>query len=300
MRKVIALLFLQCFIHLCVNAQTTKTAIAIFPFRTEQRENRPRAYQLQQLVSEVIKQKLTLELIDRSYDSMVVKELDFQIRDYSMGANGLVKQGKLAGAKQMLVGTLSNISVERKNNSTYNYLTKTNESRVEYSAVMNFTLQLVDVESGKVLTQKSFSSKDSKGGGLLGAIGLGGNSTSDTEENAIALALKKSRSVITAWLNESFPTDVKIIRVEERDKNGFPETVLLTGLDGSLTKGAQIVINEVENIDIGGKTARRSKKIGALKVKEIQGEITVCKVSDGEKVLEEKLKNGTLLEFIVK
>ncbi len=50
----------------------------------------------------------------------------------------------------------------------------------------------------------------------------------------------------------------------------------------------------------GGKMLKRTKKIAELKVQSNEGEITVCKVSSGEKELGEKIKAGTKLAFEIK
>lgn len=279
------------------NSQTDKTSIAIFPFVSASPQHKARASQIQQLVVEVLRKKSNIELIDRSNDSLLVRELDIQIREQSVAADGLVRQGKILGAKQMIVGTLSNLTVDSKTSTTYNFLTKRNQIITQYTATINFALQLSDVETGMVLSQKVFSNNEFNAGSLLNLLSVGG----DPREQAIVNAIKAVRKQISAWINESYPPEIMILKIDERNKKGNAETVLVSGIDASIQKGSLIIVNEIEMFDAGGgKMLRRTKKIAVLKVKDMQGDITICKVTDGEKVLEEKMTAVTKLEFIVK
>ena len=298
MRNLLALfLLLGCF-NQRTHAQSEKTSIAIFPFVASLPENRGRASQIQQIVSEILRQKSNIELIDRSNDSLLVKELDFQIREQSVAAKGLVQQGKILGAQQIIVGTVSNVTVDEKNTSNFNIITKKTKSATQYTASVSFALQLSDVETGKVINQRAFNNRDITAGKVLNLLNV---ESGTSREEAILNAIKSTRGLILAWINESHPAEIKILKIEERDKKGYPETILVTGIDASLQKGSQVTVNEIEMIDAGdGKSLKRTKKIVELKVKEIQGDITVCRVMDGEKVLEEKMKAGAKMEFIVK
>ncbi|HEX6431669.1 MAG TPA: hypothetical protein VF008_28460 [Niastella sp.] len=276
-------------------SQNEKTSIAIFPFASTTVTYKEYAAVIQQLVVEILRKKSSITLIDRSNDSLQVKELDKTLSEHSVNASGSVEQGKLLVGAQMIAGTLSNISIEEKTT------TGTNSSgsptiRKSYTANLNFAMQLSDVETGKVISHKLFGVSQ---GGLLSSLGLDNIlSSADTKEEAIANAIKSSRKQIVKWFNEIYPPEINIFKIEERNKHNKPETVLVTGVDDSFTKGSQFYVHEIEMIDAGnGKTLKRIKKIARLKIKEMQGDITICKVSDGEDILEEKMNNKTTMVF---
>ena len=210
-----------------------------------------------------------------------------------------VQQGKVLGATNMIIGTVSNVSVEEKIISGYNAYTKVNTGNTtQYSASVSFSLQLSDVESGRVVSSKTFNNKDAGGGFLGGLIAASTNGAiAGSREDAISGAIKASKKLILTWINESFPPEIKIVSIEERDSHGFPKTILVSGIDGTLQKGSQLAINEIAMVDMGaGKPPlRRERKLVDLKVTEIQGDITVCKVTSGEKVIEERMKSGATL-----
>jgi len=278
---VLVLIALACPV---LQAQTDKTAIAVFPFGATQ-VDRGRAMQIHDMVIEVLRAKSNIELIDRSTDSLLVKELDLQIREQSMAAGGLVQQGKVIGAKNMITGAVTNLTVEQKTGGgTYN--------AVQYTANLNFSLQLIDVESGRVISARNFNNRE--GSRISFASLLGASSPSKDE--AITQAVQAAKKLVMAWINESYPPEIKIVNIEERDSHGFPKTILVSGIDGSLQRGSQLTINETVTVPVdGGKSLQRVKKVAELRVTEIQGDITVCRVTDGERDIEEKIKSGAKL-----
>ncbi len=84
-------------------------------------------------------------------------------------------------------------------------------------------------------------------------------------------------------------------------RKNFPETISIAGFETSKLSGKIVTVNEVSFIDDGaGKKFKRVKKIAELKVQEIQGEVTLCKVKDGADILDEKMKSKAKMEFVIK
>ena len=282
-----------------LHAQDEKIPVAMFPFVSLSPEYKGRASQIQEMVLEMLQAKSNIEVIDRSKDSLLMKELDNQIREQSVAAQGLVQQGKVLGAKNMIVGTVSNIVFEQSKGSFYNTQTKQNSETVMYSADVSFSLQLSDVESGKILSTKAFNSKDLRSGIAF----FSKNSRfSALKEDAIMNAISVTKKAVAAWLNQTYPPLIQIVKIEDRNKKGYPQTVLVTGIDGSIQKGAQLTVNEIEMIDVGqGKPPiQRRVKIADLKVQDLQGDITVCRVTSGENILEAKWNAKTKMEFTLR
>lgn len=280
-------------------SQNEKTSLAIFPFTSTAVANKGYATVIQQFVVEILRKKSGIQLIDRSNDSLQVKELDLSMREVSVDAKGPAEQGKLLVGAQMIVGTVSNINVEERTNT--NVTGGRSVVNKTYTASLSFAMQLSDVETGKVISHKLFGGTQTSSGGFLSTIGLNAFTNADTKEEAISNAIKNTRKQIINWFNELYPPEINIFKIEERDKKGKPETVLVTGVDESFTKGSQFYVHEIEMLDTGhGKPLRRTKKIARLKIKELQGEVTVCTVSDGEDILEEKMNNKVPMIFTAK
>ena len=67
---------------------------------------------------EILRKKSGIQLIDRSNDSLQVRELDLSMREVSVDAKGPAEQGKLLAGAQMIVGTLASVNVEEKKQTT--------------------------------------------------------------------------------------------------------------------------------------------------------------------------------------
>jgi hypothetical protein len=283
-----------------VAAQSEKVPVAVFPFTCTQADLRVRATQIHEMVVEVMRERSNIDLIDRAKDSFLTKELDYQIREQSMAAPGLVAQGKLSGAKQLIVGTLTNIALETSNSNPNSYVGQKTASVPVYTATVSFSLQLCDVESGRVISHRDFSNKDVKKG-ILGAIGISANAVATTsKEDAIVNGMTACKKPVQSWLNEVYPS-IRLEKVEDRDTHGNPKTILISGLDPSLSKGTVVTVFEVEEFKgEGDKTFTRTREVSKLKVTEMQGEIAVCKVTSGETVIEGKMKPGSKLQFKIR
>jgi hypothetical protein len=291
-------LFLLSIYCLTVTAQDAAIRVAVFPFAYAQPDYRTRAAQIHEMVVEILRQRSNIDLIDRAKDSFVLRELTNQTREESMAAPGLVAQGKLSGAQQIIIGTVTDIALSVASN-TSTYGAANNQALPMYSATVNFSLQLSDVETGKVFKQRNFSSTEAKKT-FFTSLTPGVGTLSTSKEDAILKGIQACRKPILEWLNEIYPGQIKIEKIEERESNGTPKTVLVSGLDQSISKGAVVTVYEVEELKSGDKTFTRTREVSKLKVTELQGEIAVCKVTSGERVIEDKLKTGAKLEFKVK
>jgi hypothetical protein len=283
--------------------QNEKTYVAIMPFVSVQSENKNTTAQLQEKTLSFLKKKIDLEVIDRSKDSLVLKELRNQTRSVSVIAKGMADQGKLSGATDILVGTVTNVGIgerEIKNDL---------EKEIKYSCIINFSLQIIDVATGTVKKQMtlegSTKTKDavSDAATSISRIFGGGKKLeeggqiilSSTKEAAIDAAVTSAEREIGIWLNKLYPVTLNMLSVESRNGK-YPETVLIGGLDETYTKGTKVKVIEVAYLaDSNGKKFRQEKKIGTLKILERQGEVCLCRITDGEKDIEEKIDAKKIL-----
>lgn len=297
MKQVRFLLFLA-MTTLTAHAQRTKTPVAVFPFVPALPEYKARAIQIQGIVMETISSSPKIELIDRSSDSMLMTELTSQMREESVSAEGLVEQGKVKGAKAMIVGKVSNVTIEEKHPSSGFSLTKSNNNNaaVLYSATVSFTLLFSSIETGVTPATKTFSNK----GSLIETLKHAHIELAATPEGAVLQAVKACQKQVLDWLDEALSPGIRILRIDQHDAAGIPTTALVTGIASSVRNNARIIVNLITLEDDGtGKKIRREQRLAELRVAEKQGDITVCRISEGQQALEEKIKNGATLECTV-
>jgi hypothetical protein len=288
---------------LIIYSQVEKKVVAIMPFLSASSQNRTYAAQLQSIALQTFVSNANVTFIDRSADGFVLKELDNQIREQSISSKVLVEQGKLSGSNELIVGTLTGVGVETMQVSKI----LDNGYDRKYSANLSYSLQVIDAATGLMLSSKDFNGNTKKqdiGNKIFGSSGVFGKTTgillADTKEDAIRKAINATKQEITDWIIDVYPPLIRIIDIESRNKSGFPEVVLISGFGSDMAVGKKITIKEITLLDDGnGGKLKREKKIGELKVTEIQGQVTVCKVKDGEAVLEEKMKNPASLRFII-
>ncbi len=130
----------------------------------------------------------------------------------------------------------------------------------------------------------------------------------DWANTAIAIdnAVNALPGHMKAWANEAFPVDLKILKIESY-KRGLPDKVLIKGgndTDLEKTKGSmshwsgsssKLQVFENEIIITDGKQYTRPVKIGEIKVDEVQGDFTVCKVTDGAEAIKREMDAGKTL-----
>ncbi len=281
-----------------VNAQE-KSIVAIMPFISSIKENRPKAMQLKEIVFETLTLKTNIEPLDRATDSLLNDELDRQMSDRSIASAKLVEQGRKIGAKHLIIGTLTDINVVENESAAKNgslgvgILKKTVGNSDNFKASISFSLQIIDVETGKVISHRAFNNTKDKAGIALPILGTG-----TSKEQAIVAAMEDSKNKIVEWLNELYPAEIKIVRIKDKDKNGKPKTLQIKGVDKSLKEGDQLIIQEIVLIPDGNnKPLQEITTIGKLTIKEKQGDLTLCIITEGATVIEEKINNGNELNI---
>lgn len=292
-------LFLLLLVLFKMSAQDSKIAVAVMPFQSSSSVDKARAAQLQEIVLEILSLKSNIDPIDRSKDALLNMELDLQLDVRTYASKKLVEQGKKIGANQLIIGTLTNIEVKEEKTSTPNIpgLGKIGGNTTNFKASISFSMQIIDVETGKIISHKAFNKTSDNIGVAIPILGSG-----NSEENAVVNAMADCKKKILSWLNENYPSIIMIESIEERSKKGKPKTVLVSGVDNSLQEGSKLILEEIVIIkaESNGQHKQRIIPIAILEIKEKQGDYTLCKVTEGEDVLEEKMANGNKLNIKVK
>ena len=261
------------------DAPSEKMVIGTFSLKpsTDDADHNEEAVTLSGIVTEVLNRNPNFTVIARNIDDLISKERATQTTgDYIMGQ--IAEQGKAMGAKQMLTGTLNSINIQAKENtgSTPGRIGSLgNLAPGNTAANVSFTLNLVDVGTGKAIQTKTFSAKGS-------GMGTGGGARAD----ALKAMNKAAKRQIANWVVTFFDFKFTIAQIEEMDKKGVPKTVLITGgKEMELEKGEDLDVNEVQML-MG---EARILKVCELNVKEVQGAFTLCQVKKGAKELKEKM-----------
>lgn len=272
---------------LCMPVRTTaqdgqgeKMVIGTFSLKssTDDAEHNEEAVTLSGIVTEVLNRNPNFTVIPRNIDEVITKERATQTTgDYIMGQ--IAEQGKAMGAKQMLSGTLNSLMVQKhENNNSSNGTTIGALKSIAPGSTttsVSFTLNLVDVGTGKALQTKTFSAKGT-------GVGTGGGGRAD----ALKEMNRSAKRQIANWVVTFFNFTFQIAKIEEADKKGVPETLLITGgAEMELQKGEDLDVMQVEML-MG---QARLTKVCELNVKEVQGAFTLCDVRKGAKDLKAKM-----------
>lgn len=279
-----------------------KRTVAVMPFSASCSGCEEQVTELQQLVSEVLVAKKGITSIDRTNDTLLNIELDQQQDASVINSLVLVEQGRKLGAQDIIIGRIISISGEIKT-SVLGMLSKLDKSNLSspsqekvYTGKLTFSLTVTDVETGKIKGTNTFEFS----AGLISSMLTEYKSV----DEAIAGVVKDNKDgikkFVDSWINKIYPPKFKLFSVVSRNKDGFPKTILITGgSDVNISVGAEISINEFEEIFIDDKKSILRRSIGVIKVKELQGDFTLCKVVKGEELLE-SLANANKLELVIK
>jgi len=234
-------------------------------------------------------------LLDRGVTEKLKKELDAAKENTSLYSKVVAQQGHLAGAQYLITGKVN--SVEITSSTSKNYLTA--KTTTNYHGTLRVALQINSVESGQVIFQEPFTIVSSD---------YENNSTSDIVDNIMC----RFKSAVRNKVRNLFSSDIAIIHIE-KEKNGIPQKVLInagkemfedgknsnceptTSLGSLFTKKIVLDVIVVDNVTYGSTTAKREKKIGELKVDSVEGDVSVCDVSKGDKDIKAALDAKTPL-----
>jgi len=292
MKFFLPILFLF-FSTICIGQISKSMIVGIATFESSNDQNKERAAELQDIVSELFQAKKYMTCLDRTKMMAIESELKAQRKgNYVEGIT--VAQNKSFGAQQLVIGSLSKYDAVESRTSTKNVTTSS------YKIAIGFSLNVFDVETGKILAQKTFD-VSARSGGLLS---LDMFSSFDSKEDALVNGVRKNKKeiqkLVDFWINEQFPPLIKIVAIDEVDKDGFPSLVsIVGGSEANVKKGQEFTILEVQVIDVDGVQKKKKTPIGALKVVELLGDFTSCKVTNGEEAIGSKWKSANI-EIIVK
>jgi curli biogenesis system outer membrane secretion channel CsgG len=253
--------------------------------------------ELQNQTVQSFSQKSRFTVVDRTNLSALKSEKELQkSEDFIDGY--VVDQGKSFGAKYVVTGDLQNIGTVAKqfkklnSDNTYSYST-------QYSAYISFTLTLIETETGQIKSTQNFNLKSTDVGLISWFSSTAGFYNS--ENAALSAVMSLASANIKSWINSVFPVLLKIIKVEEFDKKGLPSVVLIKGgADTDLKKGSDLFVIYPEVIEVDGVEYTRPVDVGQIKVLEVDGEFSSCKIKSGADKIQELISQGKSITLSIK
>ena len=259
--------------------------IGILPFDAVDNNANSVKELVQQEVTSCFANKGRFFLLDRAITEKLKAELERVKQSSSAYAKIVADQGRQANAEFLITGKVS--SIVPGTSSTTNYLGK---KTTTYHGTLHLGLQINTVETGKVFDQDAITVTSRE---------FDSDNPGDIFDNALC----KLKVEIQKKVRNLFTSSITIIGVD-KEKNGIPQKVIInagkeifdngknSNCDGTNTltgifasKKVYLDIISQEDYKYGNITSKREKKIGELKIDEVQGDITVCTVTKGDKEL---------------
>lgn len=180
------------------------------------------------------------------------------------------------------------------------------KTEYNYQGYINLSYQVIDVATGVSVYSENINSysHDFITGG---------------EGDIVTNTLCHLKTDVKKAVMKQFPADLHIVQVESKTKKDLPETVLIdagesmfdekksscgdgfsTALSGPLkdlfkSKKVQFNVYELSTITVNDKEIKRRTKIGELMLNEVQGDLSVCKVTKGADDIKASMDGGKKL-----
>lgn len=177
----------------------------------------------------------------------------------------------------LLSGNILNISTTTKVETPVKKGSSANEY---FKALITITLNISNVANGEVINSHMFNISESD----LGWLGSRDRAMSD------ALTILSKR--VASYYNSIYPLHASVVERGDVDKDKQKTVYIDLGSALNVEEGMQFDIYSVR--EIAGKEART--EIGRLKISKVMGEdISLCKVTKGDKQLKTALDNNEML-----
>ena len=255
---------------------------------------------VQDIVTNAFINSKRFNILEREMLDKLMGEAETQKEEnFINNITSLAEQGKMVGAKYLLLGKVSKISIEETNvknkvekQDKYDKKTGSQSTSVasktsDFIAYVNITLRIVDVETGEVTGSTTINIQpgfvDRK---LFAANTKGG-------------ALRKTEKPITKetdmFLKQNLPIQIQIGKIIEEKKGKVLSLYVLAGDQQGISAGTKINIVRVEFEDFGdGSKTRVETTVSEGKVVELKGaKVSVAKISKGGDQLMKEINGGS-------
>lgn len=284
------LLFIALSIY-CTNlfGQNEKVSIGILPFTyVNSSSNSENAISIQEAVTNSFVKTKRFDIVDRSKMDALKNEKELQKGEDFMDGPTIV-QGKSLGAKFLIAGHVISARAEEM---------KADDGKgnveITFKAKLVISLKVIDVETGQVTNSETIEPK--AGSSLMGMMGMGASSP----QVAIDKAMKSIQEKIDVFVNNNFPIVFSVVEIQEKDGKGAATKILIAGgSDFGLKKGTKLKIIEMVDITVAGKSIKRKKEVGEIKIIKVEDEnFSICEVRSGGADVSTKFEAKAKLEVV--
>lgn len=177
------------------------------------------------------------------------------------------------GINYVLTGTLN--SIEEK--------TSQSDNKTKYQAEINFTLTVIDAETGANVASETMKESWYSG---------------ETRDEAILKAIEEAKGKMKKFVDNNFKLEATVKALDQVDDKKGAKTVYVTiGSNAGVQKGQ--IFEVFAEVNVAGENVR--KKIGELKAKEVMsGTMTLCDVKNGGKEIKAAFENGTNMSVVTR
>ena len=225
-------------------------------------------------------------VIERTAMDKIIKEQNFQMSD-NTNSNSAVQIGNLLGAQFICQGQLQNVTASEVKDDKGNFK--------GYSGNVQMQIRIIDMSTGEITDTRDV--KADCGTKIFGIPVCNESSQSKAAYGALNNASDK----IFEWLKRAFPVEGDIYEiVKETKKDGATKVSITCGKDLGVSVGDNFKVYEIKEIEINGKTIKKTNNIGLLSVKGIEedGVFSTCKVEEGGPDISSKFKSGAKLKVV--
>ena len=236
------------------------------------------------------------EAIGKALAAVLTGQSSVQVSDYEADVKNAIIKG-LSNAHRFRFNELNqiddlkeegNLAVNavitniQSKSSSYTYKDSKDKKQVSttYTGVVDVSLTLKDMKTGRVIATPSFNGQSSS------------NASYSTPDKSIRDALNSMSSKITSWLNKERPLQANILEGASVKKDKQKEVYIDLGSREGAYKGLHMGVFVVKTV--AGKEARQ--QIGKLKIEEVEGDdISLCKIQSGGKDVKAAIDNDQKL-----
>lgn len=226
-------------------------------------------------VIEGIQETQRLQVIDVASHAELKDEAERRKSESAMGdITARTSEMRTLGADYIITGTIATMTATEQRDS---------DNKLYYKGNIHWTIKVIDAATGTLKTTQTFDHS-----GFTGSRG-------DTRDEAIAKTCDYAKNSMDNFVNETFPIEGLILKVETVKKDKAQTVYIDLGNAQGVTDGQRF--NVFLETDIAGEIGRT--EIGALSAKEVvSAQRTLCKVTKGGKEIQEAFQKGQKLIVI--
>ena len=226
-------------------------------------------------VIEGIQETQRLQVIDVASHAELKDEAERRKSESAMGdITARTSEMRTLGADYIITGTIATMTATEQRDS---------DNKLYYKGSIHWTIKVIDAATGTLKTTQTFDHS-----GFTGSRG-------DTRDEAIAKTCDYAKNSMDNFVNETFPIEGLILKVETVKKDKAQTVYIDLGNAQGVTDGQRF--NVFLETDIAGEIGRT--EIGALSAKEVvSAQRTLCKVTKGGKEIQEAFQKGQKLIVI--